>query len=143
MENLTNHENEITRLKRHAHRICPAPTPGPWEIEEERLVYRPARCAGWPTFGRIIAARLDETWPQGPERQANLRLIVAAVLPEEPKPCQVRFCPPGLELDQAAQGFGRKPAGGVVERKRHPPPVGVAVAAMAATKRIQPSSSKQ
>ena len=66
-------------MKRHAHPVSLAPTPGPWEIEEEQVVYRHWRYAGWPNFGRIIVARLDGTWPQGPERQANLRLIVAAV----------------------------------------------------------------
>ncbi|MDE2106302.1 MAG: hypothetical protein KGL39_54280 [Patescibacteria group bacterium] len=56
-----------------------SPTPGPWEIEDECLVYRHWRYAGWPHFGRIIVARLDSSWPIGPERDANRELIAVAV----------------------------------------------------------------
>jgi len=56
-----------------------APTPGPWSIDDDQLVYRHWRYASYPLFGRITVARLDRTWPQGQERQANLELIATAV----------------------------------------------------------------
>jgi hypothetical protein len=56
-----------------------APTPGPWSIEEDEIVYRHWRYTGYPHFGRITVARLDSTWPSREQRQANLELIVTAV----------------------------------------------------------------
>ena len=56
-----------------------APTPGPWDILDDLLVYRHWRYSGWPHFGQIVVARLDSCWPQGPERRANLELIATAV----------------------------------------------------------------
>jgi hypothetical protein len=55
------------------------PTPGPWSIEDDHLVYHHWRYSGWPHFGRISVAKLDSCWPQQEERKANLELIAAAV----------------------------------------------------------------
>jgi len=56
-----------------------APTPGPWSIEDDYIVYCHWRYSGWPNFGRIVVARLDSCWPQGQERRANLELIATTV----------------------------------------------------------------
>jgi len=56
-----------------------APTPGPWRIEDDDLVYCHWQYSGWPHFGRITVARLDSCWPQSGERRANLELIATAV----------------------------------------------------------------
>jgi hypothetical protein len=56
-----------------------APTPGPWSIEHDDIVYRHWRYASYPLFGRITVASLERSWPQGEERRANSELIVTAV----------------------------------------------------------------
>jgi len=56
-----------------------SPTPSPWSIEDDCIVYRHWRYSGWPHFGRITVARLDCCWPQGQEQRANLELIATAV----------------------------------------------------------------
>jgi hypothetical protein len=56
-----------------------SPTPGPWQADDDCLVYWHWKYTGWPHFGRITIARLDSCWPIGSERRANLALITSAV----------------------------------------------------------------
>lgn len=56
-----------------------SPTPGPWSFEHDDIVYRHWQYSGWPNFGSIVIAKLDPSWPQGEERQANAALILAAM----------------------------------------------------------------
>jgi len=56
-----------------------SPTPSPWSIEDDCIVYRHWRYSGWPHFGSITVAWLDCCWPQGQEQRANLELIATAV----------------------------------------------------------------
>jgi hypothetical protein len=77
-------------MKRQVSATRAAPTPGPWRIDDDEIVYCHWRYTGWPHFGRITVAHLDPSWPQGRERRANLELIATAanacfaIAPESP-----------------------------------------------------------